>query len=69
MQINGRDLKYMKVYEGIWKYMEVFKVYPDMLKKTPEGRKGREGEGKSALENAIQPSLEKNINKNLHVGG
>ena len=32
----------MKVYEGIWKYMEVYKVYPDILKKSS----GREGKGR-----------------------
>ena len=30
--VYGRYLRYMKVYEGIWKYMEVYKVYPDTLK-------------------------------------
>ena len=24
----------MKVYEGIWKYMKVYKVYPDILNKS-----------------------------------
>ena len=36
----------MKVYEGILKYMEVYKVYPDILKDPPEGREGREGKGR-----------------------
>ena len=37
----------MKVYEGIWKYMEVYKVYPDILKKSStRERKGREGKEK-----------------------
>ena len=32
MKVYGRYLKYMGVYEGIWKYMEVYEVYPDILK-------------------------------------
>ena len=46
MKVYGRYLMYMKVYEGIWKYMEVYKVYPDTLNKScgREG-KGREGKG------------------------
>ena len=30
------------MYEGIWKYMEVCKVYPDILKRSC----GREGKGR-----------------------
>ena len=35
MKVCGQYLRYRKVYEGIWKYMEVYKVYPDILKKNP----------------------------------
>ena len=31
----------MKVYEGIWKYMGVYKVYPDILNKST-GREGKD---------------------------
>ena len=35
MKVYRRYLKYRKAYEGIWKYMEVYKVYPDILKNPP----------------------------------
>ena len=34
MNVYGRYLMSMKVYDGIWKYMEVYKVYMDILKKS-----------------------------------
>ena len=57
MKVYGSYLQYMKVYEGIWKYMDVYKVYLDILKnssrrvgkgregKGAEGKRGREGKG------------------------
>ena len=32
MKVYGRYLRYTKVYEGIWKYMKVYKVYLEILK-------------------------------------
>ena len=35
----------MKVYGIIWKYMEVYKVYPDILKKSSGRKEGKGREG------------------------
>ena len=41
----------MKVFEGIWMYMRVYKVYPDILNKIlRKGEKGKGREGKNGRE-------------------
>ena len=35
MKVYEGIRRLFKVYAGIWKYMEVYKVYPDILKNPP----------------------------------
>ena len=68
MNVYGRYLRYMKVYEGIWKYMEVYKVYPDIFKKSSLGRSIARSLDRSlarSLARSIARSLDRSVARSL----
>ena len=60
------------MYEGIWKYMEIYRAYPDILKKSTgregEERKGKGREGKGREGKGTEKGREKGREKGKQKG-
>ena len=59
------SFSYMEVYEGIWKYMEVYKVYPDILKNPPSLARSHARTLARSLARSIARSIARSLDRSL----